>query len=309
MSYRSGVREGLKTSPDKDVKNMVKFITNGFPFRKNLKKFKLSKRIIFFLLGIMIIVGVFQNLSYVEIQPDSSIKLSSGFISFDEYGSGENVLILIHGSPGSKKDFKKFAENFQEYKIYAVDMYGFGESSKIVDKYGLDSQAKALLEFMDAQKINKASFLGHSWGGGVVMHLAHTHPERFDKAILLASLGVQEGEPTGNHYLEKARSLISYPFVVFYPGAFAGSQGWRVGFMRSFLDSDLRKIRSILPETNSDFLILHGDEDTIVPRWVAEETNNLLPNSEIKIYKGGHMKIVDEPQEIIKIVEEFLNEK
>lgn len=217
-------------------------------------------------------------------------------------------MILIHGSPGSKNDFKLLQPRIEGHTVYALDMYGFGESEKYVKKYGIENQARVVSEFMQAKNITQATILGYSWGGGVALEFAALFPEKTTKLILLDGMGLQEGEATGSYFGEHARYLISYPFVVFYPGALAGDEGWRHGFMRSFMDSDQRVLREKMNQISAPTLILHGSEDTVIEPWVAEEHARLIKNSKIVWFHGGHGTIFSNVTEIAPAVQEFLNE-
>jgi len=267
----------------------------------------------FFYTAVMILIffGLVQLNFYSEKFPDNSIGLSKGVIVYDEYNPEKReTIIALHGSPGSKSDFETLAPKLEDYRVYALDMYGFGESEKNIDDYGIESQADVLAEFMEKKKIEEAVIIGYSWGGGVAISFAHKYPEKVRSLILLASMGIQEGEPTGSHTLEKLRSSLAYPFVVFYPGSFAGSIGWRKGFMRSFIDTDQRLIRGQLSEIKSPSLILHGNQDNVIPSWVAEEHSSLLENSELVFYSGGHGKILlGNTEEIAEKINSYLKLK
>ncbi|PIN89270.1 hypothetical protein COU60_03880 [Candidatus Pacearchaeota archaeon CG10_big_fil_rev_8_21_14_0_10_34_76] len=266
----------------------------------------MQKKFIYTLIITSLIFGALQITFYSPEINSQSVLLSQGFISYNEYGSGDKNLILIHGGPGSKNDFTLLAPEIKNYKIYSLDMYGFGESEKSVSNYGISSQADVVKEFMDAKNIQKSSILGFSWGGGVAIEFAYKYPESTEKIILLSSMGIQEGEPTGSYLGEKARTIFAYPFVVYYPGAFAGNMHWRKGFIRGFLDSDQRKIRNELKYISSPVLILHGNNDNIVLPWVAEEHHSLISESVLVFYEGSHAKIFSNVTDISKEINLFL---
>jgi pimeloyl-ACP methyl ester carboxylesterase len=258
------------------------------------------------LLGI-IFLGIFQIFFYEEPLPKSSyVDLENGYLAYDEYGSSEKILILIHGSPGEKKTFEEFSSHIFGFKIYALDMFCFGESTKELDDCGMEFAADTILEFMDVKGIETASLLGYSWGGSVVITFAHNYPERLDNLILLSGNGIQDGEPTKHFFSERARSWLAYPFVVYYPGAFAGDYRWRRGFIKSFVDSDQRKIENWLGEISTRTLILHGYSDTIILPFVAEKHNSLLENSELEFFHGDHMAIFRDFDEIVEKLSRFL---
>ena len=279
------------------------------------------------IISILITIGIVQALIYQEPIPKSNyIGLEQGIIAYDEYNSNitDKALIMIHGSVGLKDDFKLLGPEIKNHRAYALDMYGFGESEMQVKDYGISAQADVIKEFMDKKEIQKASILGYSWGGGVAIEFAHKYPERTENMILLASMGIQEGEATKTYLGEHLRYSLSYPFAVYYPTALIVipfsliqigmheqvpiiSEAERHGFMRSFMDTDQRPIRQHLQEINTETLILHGDKDTIIEPWVAEEHAKLLKNSKLVFYNGTHLNIFQNVTDISPAINQFIN--
>ena len=70
----------------------------------------MKKRIVLVVLMVLILVGICQVFFYEEPLPISNyIVLDNGNLAYDEYGAGEEVIILVHGSPGGKETFEKLA--------------------------------------------------------------------------------------------------------------------------------------------------------------------------------------------------------
>ncbi|MCA9478678.1 MAG: alpha/beta hydrolase, partial [Nanoarchaeota archaeon] len=141
---------------------------------------------------ILILLGLLQSISYHPPLPNQYVDTEYGRIAYKTYGEGEKILIAIHGSPGSKNDFDRLGPLLTNYTVYALDMPGFGESTKRAKDYGFSQASEVLLSFMDIQGIDKAEILGYSWGGGVASTFASTHPERTTQLIMLAGVGVPE---------------------------------------------------------------------------------------------------------------------
>lgn len=94
-------------------------------------------------------------------------------------------LVLVHGSQMNAYDWRDNIDKLSEqYCVYALDMPGCGWSDKPKGTYSPEYYAKFLLDFMDAMQIEKASFIGSSWGGGHVLQFALQYPERVDKLVL-----------------------------------------------------------------------------------------------------------------------------
>jgi pimeloyl-ACP methyl ester carboxylesterase len=70
-----------------------------------------------------------------------------------------------------------------EYRTYAIDLWGFGDSGKASQRYHLDAQAELLQRFMDHMGILKAAFVGHALGGAVMVRFLSKFPDWADRAM------------------------------------------------------------------------------------------------------------------------------
>ena len=120
------------------------------------------------------------------------IKLDNGIeIAFMEEGEGE-PLILIHGLGSYSPAYKKnIAELQNHYRCIAIDLPGFGKSSKGNYEYSISFFADIVHEFMAKMSIPKASLAGHSMGGQISIMTALAYPETINKLILLAPAGFE----------------------------------------------------------------------------------------------------------------------
>src|SRR5437588_3105090 len=92
-----------------------------------------------------------------ERQIDQTIKLA-----YNEFRSTDNqtqpTVILIHGSPGHKEDFRSLAPRLAErYRVIAPDLPGFGNSTERVPDYSIRAHARYVVELMDALGIERAN--------------------------------------------------------------------------------------------------------------------------------------------------------
>lgn len=113
-------------------------------------------------------------------------------IAYRECGQGEKTLILVHGNMSSSVHFQTVMEQLEsQYKIYAVDMRGFGDSSYHAELNSLKDFAEDIELWIEALDLNDFSILGWSTGGGVVLEIAADLPERVKQVLLLDSVGIK----------------------------------------------------------------------------------------------------------------------
>ncbi|OAL43049.1 alpha/beta-hydrolase [Pyrenochaeta sp. DS3sAY3a] len=109
-----------------------------------------------------------------------------------EGGSKDGIpLIFIHGWPDIAESWKHQLSKFSQggkYRTIAPDMRGYGDSSAPKDKrgYSLEVLVGELVEFAAKLNIQKAVWIGHDWGCGVVNALAAHHPDLFLGLAVLA---------------------------------------------------------------------------------------------------------------------------
>ncbi|XP_049721651.1 bifunctional epoxide hydrolase 2 isoform X2 [Elephas maximus indicus] len=111
---------------------------------------------------------------YVPIKP--GVRLH-----FVELGTGP-VVCLCHGFPESWFSWRYQIPALAQagYRVLAVDMKGYGESSAPheIEEYSLEVLCKEMITFLDKLGISQAVFIGHDWGGLLVWYLALFFPER-----------------------------------------------------------------------------------------------------------------------------------
>ena len=121
-------------------------------------------------------------------------------INYRESGSGQ-TLILLHGSPGSSGNFDRMlAPLADHFRVVAVDLPGFGASTKWLDDYSIKAHARYVLALMDELNIDRAHVLGFSLGSGVALHMVELAPQRVASLIFYGGIGVQEGEGSGDYH-------------------------------------------------------------------------------------------------------------
>ncbi len=114
------------------------------------------------------------------------VPVGRGRISTLTMGEGPDVL-LLHGLGATKTSFFDAAAALSRsgYRVHALDLPGFGFSSKAPAVYGAPYFARTVLGAMDALGIGRAHVVGNSMGGRVALELGLEHPERVRSLALL----------------------------------------------------------------------------------------------------------------------------
>ena len=114
-------------------------------------------------------------------------------INFVSKGEGDTV-VLLHGWGSNIKLFNNLIDLLStKYKVIAMDMPGFGESDEPKEAWNVDDYCDFVIEFLKEHHGEKITFLGHSFGGRVIIKLnaRENLPFEISKIILVDSAGVK----------------------------------------------------------------------------------------------------------------------
>src|SRR5271165_5708061 len=102
----------------------------------------------------------------------SAITIDNSLVHYEVLGRGRPV-ILIHGWLGSWRYWIPTMQHLStKYRVYSIDLWGFGDSQKIPGTYGLGSQVSLLAQFMEKMGITKTALVGHALGSAVAIEFA-----------------------------------------------------------------------------------------------------------------------------------------
>jgi non-heme chloroperoxidase len=240
-------------------------------------------------------------------------------IFYKDWGSGQPV-VFSHGWPLSADDWDAQMMFFLSngFRVIAHDRRGHGRSSQTSDGHDMDHYADDLASLTEQLDLKNAIHVGHSTGGGEVVHYLARHGEsRVARAAIISAVpplmvktaanpgGLPKEvfddfqKQTANNRSQFYYDVAAGPFYGYNrPGA-KSSQGviwnwWRQGMMGGIK----AHVDGIVAFSQTDFtedlkkiavpvLVMHGDDDQIVPYADAGPLSaKLLKNGILKTYKG-----------------------
>ena len=240
-------------------------------------------------------------------------------IFYKDWGQGQPI-VFHHGWPLSADDWDNQMMFFLEkgYRVIAHDRRGHGRSTQTATGNEMDTYAADVAELAAALDLQNAVHVGHSTGGGEVARYVARHGRgRVAKAVLIGAVPPimvkSEKNPGGlpievfdgfraaliANRAEFFRDVASGPFYGFNRPDAKVSQGaidnwWRQGMMggakahydciAAFSETDFTED---LKRIDVPVLILHGDDDQIVP--IADSallSAKLVERGTLEVYKG-----------------------
>ena len=100
-----------------------------------------------------------------------------------EAGDGEAV-VLLHGIPESWRCWKhQIPKLASQFKVYAIDLKGYGLSDKSEGDYSMNKVASEILDLLDYLKIDTFRLAGHDWGVAISDNIVDQAPERVNRYV------------------------------------------------------------------------------------------------------------------------------
>ncbi|WP_297080999.1 alpha/beta fold hydrolase [uncultured Demequina sp.] len=100
-------------------------------------------------------------------------------------GDSDGAVVLIHGVTASHLAFAHVVPHLSNALVIAPDLRGRGRSAGVGSAAGMAAHADDIVAALDALGVESATVVGHSMGGFVAMVLAHRHPDRVARTLLV----------------------------------------------------------------------------------------------------------------------------
>lgn len=239
-------------------------------------------------------------------------------------------IVGVHGFGGDKETWLMMAALIGRARgIALIDLPGHGRSAEVTeDRATIRDHAEAVLRVMDQVGFERVIVLGNSMGGGVGLRLAASWPDRVAGLVLVASVGrdVHDGSAqawiTGDNpliphaddverfmklVLERPlpvpRAVIRYVVTKRARRAPALQRLFR-GFVLGGGDAG---VPTDLAPIQVPTLVVHGEQDRIISKRVAEDLVAALPRAELVVMRGvGHAPQLEAPRPLAKLVTGFV---
>ncbi|TNE30350.1 MAG: alpha/beta fold hydrolase [Bacteroidetes bacterium] len=266
-----------------------------------------------------------------------------GEVAYVDEGSGDQTIILIHGLgsylPAWKKNIPALAEN---YRVIALDLPGYGKSSKGAWEGSLEFFSESVIELADSLGIDQFVLGGHSMGGQITIVTALEHPERVTKLILAAPAGFEtfhDGEKEWFRSvatrsltrLAKPKTIQENVEINFYSmpddaefmirdriamRSAADFEGYAYIISKSIVAMVDRPVFDYLNQIHQPTLVFFGEGDQLIPnryltggetQKIAESGSAQIPNCTLHMVpKAGHFVHFEQSEFYNEKVKEFM---
>ncbi len=249
-----------------------------------------------------------------------------GKIAYSQYGSGEKLLLILHGWGCSKEMFAPIAEHFADrYTVIVPDLCGFGESPEPSEPLSVSDYTELIIKFIEFTGFKGVSLMGHSYGGRIIIKMCSKEhlPFTVEKIMLVDAAGIKPKKSLSQRlslacYKCGRRVLSLPPLKRLFPDAV---DNWR----RKRGSADFNSASEIMKKTlvlavNEDLtknlakitvptLLFWGDKDGDTPLSDAKIMEKRIPDAGLVVLRGGtHFSFLENTPYFLRVADAFFKE-
>lgn len=250
-------------------------------------------------------------------------------LGFEEAGDGP-ALLLVHAFPGDRRYWSaQVAALSQSRRVIAVDLPGRGlslEADSEPDMRSMDLYADDVAETIRSLRLERVDLGGMSMGSYVAFSFWRRHRERV-RSLILASARATEDPPEGKQGRKNVARLVREKgtaelIPMMFPKLFGPASGEepkrQVETMIRELPPEAAAGDSLAmgkrPDSTGDLasmnvptLVLHGEDDQLLPPKKAQEMAGLISGASfVAIPRSGHLLSLENPDAVNAALADFL---
>ena len=253
-----------------------------------------------------------------------------------EMGQGP-ALLLLHGSgPGvtAAANWQGVAPSLaQHFRVLMPDLMGFGQTQEPASTTYrfMDSWVAQISALLDTLGLKSVCIVGNSFGGAVALALASQRPDLVSKLVLMGAVGIKfkitEALDTIWGYKPSVQAMRQLLDLMSYDRSRISDQLAEQRYQASLAAGVQSRYERLFPEPRQHCLdqiaqppenlkalrqptlLIHGEDDRVIPLEVSRELHRLIPNSELQVLAHcGHWTQIEQANRFIDLVLRFAAE-
>ena len=254
-----------------------------------------------------------------------NIEVDGYNICYKISGDGDDTVVMLQGWGTDLGVYDSVAAAINDkYRFVQFDLPGFGGSDEPKEPWNVDAYADFFCRFMEALDIKKATLIGHSYGGRIIIKLAarDSIPFEIKNIVLIDSAGIMPKRSFKQKFNIKKYKLIKkivnvkviyalFPELIDDWRSRQGSADYRNAspMMRQCMVMAVNEdLTALLPKIKQDTLLIWGDKDTATPISDAKLMEEKIQSSGLAVLKGcGHFSFLENPAVFKSIMRSYFN--
>lgn len=239
------------------------------------------------------------------------------------FGRGSRTLLALGGWAGNLELWiEPMGLLSAAWRTAAYDHRGTGVTAAPVESITFDNMVSDVFAVMDALELDRCVLAAESAGAAVALQAALQKPDRFDGLVLVDGMYFQPGSAGDDRFLAGLNHAYDATLDAFVDlcvpdeGQVAVRRWGRQILARCSQAAAVRlyeamfgvDLRPRLGQIACPVLVIHGDEDRVVPvdagRWLASQ----LPNAELEIIPGaGHVPTLTHAKTVVDAIQRYFD--
>ena len=233
---------------------------------------------------------------------------------YEEYGSGNDYVLLLHGWGLDSKSMNWIAEQLSDFHVYVFDLPGFGKS-ELINSFDIYDYCDWLHEFCLKYEISFPMIIAHSFGCRIALWYSYIYGS--GKLVLTGAAGIQSRKNRIQKLQEMEYHIIKYIYRLLgmkqklkqLQNAY-GSADYRLA--NSVMKHTLVKVLhndvcDILSQIEASTIVIMGEKDDQTPLWMGKVFESKMPDCALIVFeKCNHFAYLQQKSRFMRIVKVFL---
>jgi len=255
------------------------------------------------------------------------ITLSGVSLHYEQFGSGDQHILMLHGWGCEIKHFEPSAKALKDrYHVTVIDFPAHGASSRPPKPWGVSEFANCIKELIVALNIAPCDIVAHSFGGRVALYLGANAPQLVKRLVITGGAGLRkpqtEEQKKRSQRYQQHKKLFEN--IIAWGGPFKtlGEKGMRKLRQKfgsadyNALDEEMRKtfvkvisedLSPLLPKIQASTLLVWGENDQDTPLWMGKEMEKQIPDAGLVLFENDdHYAYLRQWPRFVRVLEAFL---
>ena len=234
-------------------------------------------------------------------------------ICYNKKGEGDETVVILQGWGTHLGMYDSIADILKEkYTVIQFDFPGFGGSDEPREPWNVDAYADFFCELMQELGVKKATLIGHSYGGRVIIKLAarESIPFEIKNIVLIDSAGIMPKRSFAQKMKIKRYKVLKkilnmklvyalFPELIDDWRSRQGSADYRNAsdmMKKCMVMAGNEDLTDLLSKIKQETLLIWGDKDTATPIGDAKIMDEMIPDSGLAVIPGtGHFSFLENP--------------
>lgn len=239
----------------------------------------------------------------------SAVVINRGLVHYEAFGRGIPILFL-HGWLGSWRYWMQSMESLAvEHRVYALDLWGFGDSDKSESRFTMEHYEALLEAFIDELGIIEPVIVGHALGAGIAIDYASRNADKVKKVVAVSL-------PLDPKAIDRRLSNFAHDSVltrVFrwkpIPSKEVEQEAARAADLvipRSLESFSQMNVIEKMLNVNCSILLVYGEKDDVVdPTPIRELDGGPAHVKYISLSASKHFPMLDESTKFNRLLKDF----